>query len=300
MYKNDYNEKTMQKVHEACMCGRIGKLNELAKYVNLREFEGRTLLHIGHNVSYVRRLIALGADVNAKDDYNCIPLHYACIERDKNVVRVLINAGSNVNAKEYNGRTPLHNACHYGNTKAVELLLAAGAKVNVRYYDKTPLYLACLNNHLPIVKMLINAGAKFTYNMYYTESCLEVACDQRNFPMIKFLIASGHRVNASNSQGETPIHHCRDVKSAKILIAAGAKVIRPNNRGYSALRSACEHNCKDVALVLFDAGANAPASKYRNEPTVIERYAYALACHRLLFFALKFKTKLNMYVQFNY
>lgn len=42
-------------------------------------------------------------------------------------------------------------------------------------------------------------------------------------------------VNAKDSDGDTPLHHCDDVDSAKMLIEAGADHSMKNNDGKTAL-----------------------------------------------------------------
>ena len=49
--------------------------------------------------------------VNARDNREWTPLHWACFQGDADAVRVLIQAGANVRAVDSKGRTPLHLAC---------------------------------------------------------------------------------------------------------------------------------------------------------------------------------------------
>ena len=52
-------------------------------------------------------LIALGQNVNAKDDDGSTPLHYAAAKSNKEVNELLIVEGADVNAKDEDGETPL-------------------------------------------------------------------------------------------------------------------------------------------------------------------------------------------------
>ena len=59
------------------------------------------------NVEAVKSAITAGADVNAKDEDGCTPLHNRWI--DAEVAMVLIEAGADVKAKDEDGCTPLHS-----------------------------------------------------------------------------------------------------------------------------------------------------------------------------------------------
>ncbi|MGB2863329.1 MAG: ankyrin repeat domain-containing protein, partial [Sedimentisphaerales bacterium] len=72
-------------------------------------------------------LIAKGADVNAKDNWDWTPLHSA-VYGNKDIVELLISEGANVNARDGASRTPLWYAKDKGNTEIVELLRKHGAK----------------------------------------------------------------------------------------------------------------------------------------------------------------------------
>ena len=80
-----------------------------------------------HNSAMVSRLIALGANPNAKNvlDDQDSPLHYACLEADLPTIRVLLAAGGDVNAENQQHVTPLM----YSRQKEVtEVVRAAGGR----------------------------------------------------------------------------------------------------------------------------------------------------------------------------
>jgi len=75
----------------------------------------------------VELLIAKGANVNAKDNFDWTPLHSA-VYGNKDIVELLITEGANVNARTRASRTPLWYAKNEGNAEIVELLRKHGAK----------------------------------------------------------------------------------------------------------------------------------------------------------------------------
>jgi cytohesin len=89
----------------------------------------------------LERLIAHGADVNrpAADDGRTA-LHVAAGwgykgERSLTVIRLLLASGADVNARDQRQQTPLHWAAHEGNKDAAELLVQNGADRSLRDCD---------------------------------------------------------------------------------------------------------------------------------------------------------------------
>jgi len=54
-----------------------------------------------------KKLVSVGADVNAKSNFGKTPLHVAAENGYLKAVEILISAGANVNAKDKNGKIPL-------------------------------------------------------------------------------------------------------------------------------------------------------------------------------------------------
>ena len=83
---------------------------------------GRTLLHLAPNWGVTERLIAQGADVNAKDSFDMTPLHSAAHAGWIEMVELLIAKGADINATSNIGQTPLALAKAKGHTEIYELL----------------------------------------------------------------------------------------------------------------------------------------------------------------------------------
>lgn len=111
-------------------------LDDIGHYV----YQGDTALHIaaaGYRTDIVRRLIARGSDVGAKNRLGAEPLHLAAMgmpgaprfnpPAQAATITCLIEAGSNPNARDKQSVAPLHRAVRTRCAAAVAALLAGGA-----------------------------------------------------------------------------------------------------------------------------------------------------------------------------
>ena len=96
---------------------------------------------------------------------NTTLLHAAAYDGQIAAVKRLIALGANVNAIETNGRTPLHNAANNGHLEIMELLVRAGADMEIKdHVGMTPLMWARISrlakSNDEMVAKLISLGAK--------------------------------------------------------------------------------------------------------------------------------------------
>ena len=80
----------------------------------------------------VEHLLAMGANVLARDDGGLIPLHNACSFGHAEVVSLLLQAGADPNAKDSWSYTPLHEAAIKGKVDVCIMLLQHGADPSIR------------------------------------------------------------------------------------------------------------------------------------------------------------------------
>jgi uncharacterized protein len=93
----------------------------------------------------VETLLKAGADVNqvAKNGMKVAPLHSAAASKQPEIARRLLELGARVNARQEGGFTALHEIATTGQMEFAKLLLAHGADVSAKTDDgKTPLTLA--------------------------------------------------------------------------------------------------------------------------------------------------------------
>jgi len=93
------------------------------------------------NIEAVKQNLAIGADVNKKDQSGATSLHNAVSWGHMSTVRFLIDNGANVNAVNGHGETPLHAAAFSGRKEILDLLMSNGANINAKNRPsfKTPL-----------------------------------------------------------------------------------------------------------------------------------------------------------------
>jgi hypothetical protein len=103
-------------------------------------YEGDTALHFAaaaYRGDLIRRLVAAGADVDARNRMGAAALHYAAAgnpqsprwnpEAQAGAIAALVAAGADPNALNRNGTAPLHRAVRTRCAAAVRELLARGA-----------------------------------------------------------------------------------------------------------------------------------------------------------------------------
>jgi ankyrin repeat protein len=101
----------------------------------------------------VMTLVALGADVNYRDENNTTPFFYAAGTTDPDVLRAMIKAGATLEVTANGGATTLSEAVMANNVENVRLLLKSGYNVK-----KEPSWLLSTAKNPEIAKLLRSAG----------------------------------------------------------------------------------------------------------------------------------------------
>jgi len=99
--------------------------------VNTRDYKtGETALHIvvkRGDMTYLRFLLAKGADPNMKDEKGTTPLLLAATAGATEMIQLLLAQGANVNLGNSSGETPLIRAVQGRDLATARVLLTAGA-----------------------------------------------------------------------------------------------------------------------------------------------------------------------------
>jgi len=176
-------------------------------------------------------------DVNAKNEDNDTPLHFAVQNPCVGVLEYLVAQGAGVNAKNRYGQAPLHRvAAGYSNVDIIavmEYLISEGANVNVKDHDGwTPLrHVAGWNCKVEVFQCLISHGADVNAKDNAGNTVLHVAAmDNSNVDVLKYLISKDADIQAINNDGATPLdfaEFAKDKTEEKKRILREAMAKRP-------------------------------------------------------------------------
>lgn len=194
-------------------------------------------------------------------------LHQAAAAGDTEQVRKLLAQGADVNAKDKNGQTPLHSAAWYGRKDVVAVLLAQGANINeTDGSGQTPLHLAATFGGKPLSEFILAQGAQIDARDKAGNTPLHAAA---GFPsvdrdLLELMIAKGADVKARNEAGQTPLHRVSMIRrldkrlerTAEVLLALGAEVDAKDKSGCTPLHFAVETGHSELVNLLVAKGAD--------------------------------------------
>ena len=158
------------------------------------------------DMSNVRVLLAKGANIEAKDDFDCTALIRAAENGHTKVVKLLLSKGANIEAKDNEGSTALMDAAFYGHADTVKLLLEKGANIEAKdNFGETPLMYAAKGGHevhKGIVKFLIEKGADLNAKNNKGYTALMLAADYAKKDVV-LLLAFDQGIAAAQRQDWT-------------------------------------------------------------------------------------------------
>jgi len=214
-----------------------------------------------------------GVDVNAKDERDRTPLHYAATGNlNVEVLQYLIYKGADVNTKDDGDWTPLHWAARgNSNVEVLQYLVSHGADVNAKdNQGDTPLHKAASNNfNIAVLNYLISQGVDVNAKNNHGDTPLhEVATYSTNIEELKYFVSHGADVNAKNNQGDTPLHSLaicgydmQDfcIESVTYLVSQGADINAKDNSGATLLHWVALFSNVEVLEYLVSHGADVNA-----------------------------------------
>lgn len=152
-----------------------------------------------NQIETARRLIAAGANVNAKDAIGDSAFLYAGAEGRNEILKMTLAAGADLKSTNRYGGTALIPAAHHGHVEAVRILLAT--KIDKDHVNK-------LGWTALLEAIILGDGGSA-----HTE-------------IVRLLVASGANVNLPDRDGVTPLAHARRrgfAAMAAALEAAGGR-----------------------------------------------------------------------------
>lgn len=180
----------------------------------------------------LRRLIATGVSVDAKDGDGRTALLAATHSNAIEAAQVLIEAGANVNAKDRIEDSPYLYAGARGHLEILKMTLAHGADLkSTNRFGGTALIPAAERGHVETVRTLIEAGVDIDHvnNLGWTallEAIILGDGGPRHQQIVALLVKAGANVNLADANEATPLQHARNAgyhEMEKVLAAAGAR-----------------------------------------------------------------------------
>ena len=185
------------------------------------------------NVAEIERLLAAGADREARDGNGRTPLHVAVYRKKYDAARLLLAKGANANAFDRQRYDVVTIAAVADDVPMLKLVLEGGASAkNVTSpYDGSALIAAAHLGHVEVVQVLIKAGAPLDHvnNLTWTalmESIVLGDGGRRHTETLRELVQAGANVNIPDRAGITPLAHARGrgyKEMTQILEKAGAR-----------------------------------------------------------------------------
>ncbi len=236
-------------------------------------------LELGHP-DVAARLVARGADVNAKDShYGQTPLIWAAKNLQIGLVKLLLDKGADRTVQDKEGQTALTSASEFS-PEILKLLVdwtAFGRDLNAPdQSQRTPLMYAAILDDVPHLQTLTRRGANVNFANRYGETALILAARGHN-ATVQFLLGHGANPNAGEKGGWNALlaaSRFGDADTVKLLLQAGADPnVGTDPNGDTPLMAAAQTGDAARITLLLDKGADVN----RADPYV-HRTALLTAC----------------------
>jgi ankyrin repeat protein len=199
----------------------------------VRAYVGLHAAAAAGDVAAIDRLVAAGADREARDGNGRTPLHVAAFRGQHEAARTLLRRGANPNALDAQRYDVVTIAAVKDDVAMVKVALEGGASPrNVTSpYDGTALIAAAHLGHADVVQALIDAGAPLDHvnNLHWTALIEAVVLGDggpRHVRIVRALVAAGASPRLADRQGVTPLQHARQrgyTDMVTILEGAGGR-----------------------------------------------------------------------------
>lgn len=209
-------------------------------------------------LTLIRELIAMKADVNLADHAGTTPLIAAVTSRKPAIVEALVAAKADVAKGDDEGRTPLMQAVFSRNPGFIDLFVRVGADIEAKdIYGRTALHLAVSNEHLEMARRILeNGGNADAKDENGDTPLMHVLSGFNRMPeMIGLLLAYKADANIRNSRGETVLMQAAslgETEIVKLLLEHHADVTVTDNRGRTAIMQA---KSEEIKAMLKEATA---------------------------------------------
>ena len=177
----------------------------------------------------------------------------------ENLEEVISMHPESIDAVDARGRSPLTWAASRGDEHAISLLLEAGADPNTfDTYGDGVITHAAENDRNVCIRLLLEANAEFTPALptgkKLTDALIHTTRYATKLSSLKQLLDSGADVNASTTEGWTPLYNVArldKVDFARLLLDYGADINATSTCGQTILTTAITYNSHNVLKLLL-------------------------------------------------
>lgn len=181
----------------------------------------------------VKKLLAMGANINARDSAEFTGLMYAALMDNLEMTEFLADSGSDLHATNSGGNTALHLAAIQKNPETAQALLDRGADINARdFTGQTAVFYAI--GYPPALKVFLDADADINLPNYAGMTPLIRAAREGFDKSCPLLLEKNPDLEAKDENGSTALAHAamsRDQNMIRLLAEAGAKLYPVNSLG---------------------------------------------------------------------
>ena len=165
----------------------VGKLLACGAHPEKKDKNDCSPLHFAANadVSTAEMLLDAKADVNVTDEWGATPMHHVT-SQTSSLIKRMVALGADIEKRKVSGETPLLYACRYGQTYAAKELLACGADINVCDLNGlTSISLAVIYNHHHTISILLsNPSLRFETDDREKSKLLSYVAVYSNFQIL--------------------------------------------------------------------------------------------------------------------
>ena len=236
----------------------------------------------------IRKHLADGVDINARDDGGGSALGLASAAGQLDAMRLLIDQGADLDLRSNDGGVPLHGASFFGQYDSVEVLLLSGADPNMRNNDGfTPsdvivapwseeirgmtefwsgllgleLDMEVVKTNRPrIVALLAEYGGTFSALLpEVPESGMWEAAKNGDLVALRKAVDGGADLDRLDSMGISPLSWASimgEDAAVTLLLDAGADIDRQNGDGGTPLHAAAFLGRSSTVALLLKRGAD--------------------------------------------
>jgi len=179
-------------------------------------YEGLQLAAHNNDTAEIARLVAQGADVNARDSRERTPAHVAAFASNEAALTALARAGADMSALEGGLYDVVTIAAVANDPEMVTLAIELGnrADLTTSVYDGTALIAAAHLGHHEVVRRLIRGGAPLDHinNLHWT-ALIEAVVLGDGGPdhqeTVRALVEAGADASITDRDGVTPLAHAK-------------------------------------------------------------------------------------------